>query len=79
MTNDHQPQDMTPTQGRKALAARRKRFRRALQLADVTMTAWCRRHGYSRTTVYEVLNGRRVSAPLDRLLARFIDAQAALR
>ncbi len=63
---------------RETLAQRKRRFRRALQLAGTTMTAWCARHGYSRTTVYEVLNGRRASAPLDALIGRFIDAQYAL-
>lgn len=43
---------------------RRKRFRKALALAELTMEQWCVREGITYGHLYHVLSGRRDSASL---------------
>lgn len=44
--------------------ARRKRFRKALALAELTMGGWCEREGISYGHLYQVISGRRESGSL---------------
>lgn len=46
------------------LEVRRKAFRKALALAELTMEQWCAREGITYGHLYHVLTGRRESASL---------------
>lgn len=56
---------------------RRKRFKKALALAELTMGQWCEREGLSSGHLYQVLSGRRESASLvervDAFTAGYLD------
>ena len=51
--------------------ARRKRFRAALALAGMSLTKWAELEGVTRQHLNEVLNGKRVSAPLNEKIEAF--------
>lgn len=53
------------------LEARRKAFRKALALAELTMEKWCAEEGITYGHLYHVLSGRRESASLMRRVDAF--------
>jgi hypothetical protein len=58
---------------------RRKRFRKALALAELTMGKWCEGERISYGHLYHVLSGRRESASLvqrvDAFTAKHLDSR----
>jgi hypothetical protein len=51
---------------------RKRRFKAAIELADTTIKAWADEAGISTTHLYETLDGKRVSAPLNERIDAFI-------
>jgi len=57
----------------KAKNNRKRLFKAALALADLTAQAWCFKEGVRHSTLSALLNGMLVNAPLEQKVDAFIE------